>query len=646
MSDNYYCASCLGGFCRNLGGKALSSKLTVYFAHQNIANKEMDVAANLKSIYRTHTCAGLRREHVGMEIRLSGWIHRKRNHGGVLFIDLRDNYGISQVVFKESMVDMVDKIRVESVIQIQGKVLLRTDETINPNLETGEVEVHCESYEILGASQVLPFQISEEDKTPEPTRLEYRFLELRRETLHHNILLRSKIIKEIRKYMDEVGFTEFQTPILTSSSPEGARDFLVPSRLHPGKFFALPQAPQQFKQLLMVAGFDRYFQIAPCFRDEDARADRSPGEFYQVDLEMSFVEQEEVFEVGEGMFHHVFTTFSDAAVTPLPFPRITYRDALLRYGTDKPDLRNPLEISEVSNVFASTQFKVFSEVIANKGRVFAIHLALDSLPPRKFFDDTIAEFKTMSGSGLGYVNFDHGETKGTIAKFMSEDEIDAMKSQLGITNDKVFVVFFGAGRDDFILPHLGKLRNKLGAHFDLIEKTAYRFCWIVDFPMYEYNEDAKKIDFSHNPFSMPAGGLDALLNKDPLDIVAYQYDVVCNGYEVASGAVRNHKPEIMYKAFEIAGYPKEVVDQKFAGMIKAFSYGAPPHAGMAPGVDRIVMLLAGNTNFIRDVIAFPLAQNAEDLMMKAPSEVSDKQLKDLHIRVVLPENQDNTRGAK
>ena len=433
--------------------------------------------------------------------------------------------------------------------------------------------------------------------------------------------------------MDEAGFVDFQTPILTSSSPEGARDFLVPSRMHPGKFFALPQAPQQFKQLLMIAGFDRYYQIAPCFRDEDSRADRSPGEFYQLDFEMSFIEQDEVFAVGEGVFHDIFTTFSDWAVTPLPFPRIKFREAMQRYGTDKPDLRNPLEIENVSDIYSNTGFQVFRNALQPGGGVYCIKVDTDKLPPRKYFDDLIEWFKKLSGSGLAYLCFEGEGVKGSVQKFMSEDEINGLRTRLD--TGPVTLVFFAAGRTDELLPHLGKLRAKLGNDFDLLEKDSFRFCWIVDFPMYERSEETGKIEFSHNPFSMPQGGLDALLTQDPLDICAWQYDVVCNGLEMASGAIRNHSPEIMYKAFEIAGYSKEEVDTKFAGMIKAFRFGAPPHGGMAPGIDRIVMLLTQN-DFIREVIAFPLAQTVEDLMMKAPSEVSERQLKELHIRIVEP----------
>ncbi|NMC62641.1 MAG: aspartate--tRNA ligase [SAR324 cluster bacterium] len=589
----------------------------------------------LKSIYRTHNCGELRAQHVGLEVTLSGWIHRKRNHGGVLFIDLRDNYGITQVVFAGAMVEEVEKFRPESVIKISGEVLARGKDTINPNMPTGEVEIHVSSYELLGSCEILPFQVADDDNAPEQIRLENRFLELRRQKLHEDIITRSKIIRAIREYMIDVGFIEFQTPILTSSSPEGARDFLVPSRIHPGKFFALPQAPQQFKQLLMIAGFDRYFQIAPCFRDEDARADRSPGEFYQCDLEMSFVEQEDVFMVGEGLFHHIFSKFSDAQVSETPFPRIKYNDALLQFGTDKPDLRNPLRIEDVSSIYSRTEFKVFQNALESGGGIFCIKMDLEKVPPRKYFDDLIEWFKKLSGSGLAYLVFEGEDgVKGSVQKFMSQDEISGLRKELN--PGPISIMFFAASKAAEVLPHLGKLRIKLGVDFDLLEKNAFRFCTIVDFPMYERNEETGQIEFSHNPFSMPQGGLEALLNKDPLDILAWQYDIVGNGYELSSGAIRNHSPEIMYKAFEIAGYTREEVDKKFAGMIRAFRFGAPPHGGMAAGIDRIVMLLTGN-EMIRDVIAFPLAQTVEDLMMKAPSEVSEKQLKELHIKVQMPE---------
>jgi len=588
----------------------------------------------LKSSYRTHTCAELRSGDAGKSVTLSGWILHKRDHGGVVFVDLRDNYGITQVVFSDKNADTIQSLRVESVVKVTGKVLERAAELINPKHLTGEIEVKCETLEVLSQSEVLPFQVSEDDNAPEATRLTYRFLDLRREKLHKNIILRSQIISKIRQLMWEMGFQEFQTPILTSSSPEGARDFLVPSRVHPGKFFALPQAPQQFKQLLMVSGFDRYFQIAPCFRDEDSRADRSPGEFYQCDIEMSYVDQDDVFRVGEKLLHGVFSQFSNSKVDKPPFVRIRYEDSLSRYGTDKPDLRNPLLIENASEVFKNTSFKVFRGVIDKGGNVFAIKVPIKEAPPRKYFDDTIEYFTKMSGQGLAYLILEGSEVKGSIAKFFTPEEVSALKAKLSI--DETSIVFFAAGDGKKVLPFVGKLRTKLGEDFKLLEEKAFRFCWITDYPMFEKDEETGQIVFNHNPFSMPQGGLDALLNKKPLDIYAWQYDVVCNGYELSSGAIRNHEPEMMYKAFEIAGYSKEVVDEKFGGMIRAFVYGAPPHGGMAPGIDRIVMLIA-EESAIRDVIAFPLAQTVEDLLMGAPSNVSEKQLKELHIQLKLPE---------
>ena len=584
----------------------------------------------LKSRYRTHTCAELRAAHAGEQATLSGWILRKRDHGGILFIDLRDNYGSTQVVFSGEAARQIESIRPESVICVRGQVRARASEMINPKISTGEIEVHAQSFEILGEAEVLPFQIADDDNAPEPTRLKFRFLELRREQLHKNILLRSAVIRVMREVMHTLGFVEFQTPILTSSSPEGARDFIVPSRFHPGKFFALPQAPQQFKQLLMVAGFDRYFQIAPCFRDEDPRADRSPGEFYQLDLEMSFVEQEDVFRICEQMYHTVFTSFTSNFVTPIPFPRIPYRTSLAEFGSDKPDLRNPLRITQVNSIFERTEFRVFRQALDGKGAIHGIFVPECEIPARKFFDDLIAAFQSENGFGVAYLIFDGAELRGNIAKFITADEQAALREKLGIRSKGVY--FVTAGDGEKVLTALGRLRHKLGAHFDLIEKNAFRLCWVYDYPMYELNPESGQIDFSHNPFSMPQGGMEALTTKNPLDILAYQYDVVCNGLELCSGAIRNHSPQIMYKAFEIAGYTRDQVEEKFGGMIRAFTYGAPPHGGMAPGVDRIVMLLAGESA-IRDVIAFPLAQSVEDLLMGAPSEVSEKQLREVHIQV-------------
>ncbi|MCC6932032.1 MAG: aspartate--tRNA ligase [Deltaproteobacteria bacterium] len=591
----------------------------------------------LKSKYRTQTCAELRKEQAGQTVNLAGWIHRKRDHGGVLFIDLRDNYGITQVVASGNISDELQKVRVESVIQITGEVRWRAPEAINTKLPTGEIEVHTTSWELLSSADVLPFQVADDDNAPEPIRLKYRFLDLRKERLHETILLRSRIIRSIRESMYNMGFTEFQTPILTSSSPEGARDFLVPSRMHPGKFYALPQAPQQFKQLLMVSGFDRYFQIAACFRDEDSRADRSPGEFYQLDLEMSFVEQDQVFEVCEQLFTEVFPKYSDWKLSSAPFERIAFNDAMMFYGSDKPDLRIKQKLANITEIFSNTGFEVFKREIEKKGIISALKWDIESLPSRKFFDDTIEWFKTTSGQGLAYLIFENGEARGSIAKFMNEGEIDAIKSQLNITG--LSVVFMGAGAKKTILPAMGQLRVKLGEQFNAVEPNTYHFCWIVDFPMFEEDPETQQICFSHNPFSMPQGGMEALETKHPLEIFAYQYDLVCNGVELSSGAVRNHRPDIMYKAFSIAGYPPEVVDEKFGGMNRAFRYGAPPHAGIAPGIDRIVRMLAQEDN-LRKVIAFPMAQSAEDLLMGAPSTVAEKQLRELHIALKLPKEKE------
>jgi len=524
-------------------------------------------------------------------------------------------------------------VRVESVIQVTGVVTKRDPAMVNQKVETGEIELQCQKLEVLSTAEVLPFMIAEDDKAPEPTRLTYRFLELRREKLHENIILRSSVIQKMREVMSGLHFREFQTPILTSSSPEGARDFLVPSRFHPGKFFALPQAPQQFKQLLMVAGFDRYFQIAPCFRDEDPRADRSPGEFYQCDVEMSFVEQEDIFKVGEILLSKTFEAFAKEPVTPAPFKRIPYEEALRTFGSDKPDFRNPLRISNVTDVFADTGFQVFQKVIADKGELFAIPLPKMTAPPRKYFDETIDLFTKWSGQGVAYLIYEEGGWRGSIQKFVSPEEQAKLVEKLSLEPGQI--VFIGAGKPKHILPHLGRLLTKLGNDFSLLS-GGYHFCWITDFPQYEWDEDLKQTVFSHNPFSMPQGGMKALLEQDPLEIKAYQYDIVCNGYELSSGAIRNHQPEIMYKAFEIAGYTKEDVDEKFGGLIKAFRFGAPPHGGFALGIDRIVMLLA-QEQAIRDVIPFPLAQSVEDLLMGAPSLPSEKALRDVHIRVVMPE---------
>ncbi len=587
--------------------------------------------------FRSHNCGQLRLENIRQKVKLSGWVHRKRDHGNLLFIDLRDHYGITQLLFSDSnkvMMDEASRLRSESVITVIGEVVARSTDTINKTLSTGQIEIRVESYIIESESELLPFMISTDQDAPEDLRLKYRFLDLRRENLHTNIILRSEVISEIRTLMIAQGFMEFQTPILTASSPEGARDFLVPSRIHPGKFYALPQAPQQFKQLLMVSGFDKYFQIAPCFRDEDSRADRSPGEFYQLDIEMSFVTQDDIFASIEPVMYSVFTKFAkNYTVTDKPFPKITYRDAMLKYGSDKPDLRNPIEISDVTEIFRDSDFVIFKENIKKGNVVRAIPAPKTSNLSRKFFDSMI-EFAISEGAGgLGYIQFsEDGSTKGPIAKFLNEDELTKLKKQANLNNGDS--VFFSSDTELKAAKLAGKVRIKLGHELELIEENCFKFCWIVDFPFYEWNDQENKIDFSHNPFSMPHGGIDALINAKTkeklLEITAYQYDIVCNGVELSSGAIRNHKPELMYKAFEIAGYSKDIVDKKFGGMIKAFAYGAPPHGGIAPGIDRMVMLLANAPN-IREVIAFPLNQQAEDLLMNAPAYVDDKQLKELSI---------------
>lgn len=591
------------------------------------------MSTRLKSIYRTHTCAELRAAHSGQTVTLCGWILRKRDHGGLVFIDLRDNYGQTQVVCSSDGLREIQEARVESVVRVTGQVKTRDAAMANPKLETGEIELHCQELQVLSHADVLPFQIAEDDKAPELTRLTYRFLDLRREKLHDNILLRSKVIWKIRELMHSFGFNEFQTPILTSSSPEGARDFLVPSRFHPGKFFALPQAPQQFKQLLMVSGFDRYFQIAPCFRDEDPRADRSPGEFYQLDVEMSFVEQDDIFALAEELVSKFFVHFAQGHVTPPPFQRIPYDQAMNQYGSDKPDLRNPLRIENVTEAFSQCAFQVFQKVIADKGSIYAVALPKMTAPPRKYFDETVDLFTKWSGQGVAYLIYEENGWRGSISKFIGEAEQAALRSMLKLEPGQV--VFLGAGKPKQILPHLGKLRTKLADDFSLLG-DGYHFCWITDFPMYEWDEDLRAVVFNHNPFSMPQGGLKALNEVPPLEVKAFQYDIVCNGYEMASGAIRNHEPEIMYKAFQIAGYSKEQVDEKFGGMIKAFKFGAPPHGGFAIGIDRIVMLLA-QEQAIREVIPFPMAQSVEDLMMGAPSVPSEKALRDVHIRVAMPD---------
>jgi aspartyl-tRNA synthetase len=587
--------------------------------------------------YRTHTCGALRAADTGKAVRLSGWIHRKRDHGGLIFIDLRDNYGLTQLVLHPGTPGFatVEHLRAESVIRVDGEVVARSPETVNPNLPTGEVEVRVTDLEVLSEANELPLPVFGEPDYPEDIRLKHRYLDLRRETIHRNILMRGQIINSIRRRMIDQGFYEFQTPILTASSPEGARDFLVPSRLHPGKFYALPQAPQQFKQLLMVSGFDRYFQIAPCFRDEDARADRSPGEFYQLDVEMSFVTQEDVFAAIEPVLHGVFEEFADGkTVTPYPFPRLPFRESIQKYGTDKPDLRNPIVMQDVSEHFRAGGFGLFARILEDKkNAVWAIPAPGGG--SRAFADRMNSWAQSEGQPGLGYIFWREGEEGGAgpIAKNIGPEKADAVRAQLGLSVGDA--AFFVAGDPKVFAKFAGIARTKVGTELNLVAEDRFDFVWIVDFPMYELNEETNHVDFSHNPFSMPQGELEALNTRDPLDILAYQYDIVVNGVELCSGAIRNHRPDIMLRAFEIAGYSRESVETDFAGMLNAFRYGAPPHGGLAPGIDRIVMLLANQQN-IREVIAFPLNQQGMDLMMNAPSEVSEKQLKELHIRIQKP----------
>ena len=582
--------------------------------------------------YRTHTCGQLRVENVNETVVIAGWIHRKRNLGNLCFIDLRDHYGITQCVLDSSsdLFDKIKDIRVESVIGVTGKVVKR--ESVNPNMPTGDIEIAVEAIEVHSTAEVLPFQVAMEDDAPEEIRLKYRFLDLRKERIHKNILLRSAVITEMRRLMTEQGFTEYQTPILTASSPEGARDFLVPSRLNPGRFYALPQAPQQFKQLLMVSGFDRYFQIAPCFRDEDPRADRSPGEFYQLDMEMSFATQEDVFKVIEHTMGGIFNKFANGKVVDqAPFMRIPFREAMLKYGSDKPDLRNPLTIQDVTSLFGNSGFGVYDSRVAEGDSVRAIVLPNQAEKPRSFFDKLDAFAKENDMGGMAYIALAQAGAKG-IAKLLSAEKLAEIKQTLGMNDGDAVLFMIGKGLK--LAKFAGRTRLKFGEELNLVDKNSFKICWVVDFPFYEENEETGAVEFSHNPFSMPQGGMDALLHKNPLDIYAYQYDLVCNGVELASGAVRNHQPEIMYKAFEIAGYDHSVVDNKFGGMISAFKYGAPPHAGCAPGIDRTVMLLLDEP-IIRDVILFPLNGKAQDLMMQAPNTVTEQQLKDLHIKIAL-----------
>ncbi len=590
--------------------------------------------------YRTHNCSELTIKNIGKQTILSGWVHKKRDHGNLLFIDLRDHYGITQCIIdnKNEHFSALEKIKLETVIRIEGDVVARTSETVNKEHATGSIEVTIKNFNVLGSTKELPLPVFSDQEYSEEIRLKYRYLDLRRKKLHHNIILRSNVISFIRKKMESLGFLEYQTPILTSSSPEGARDFLVPSRLNPGKFYALPQAPQQFKQLIMVSGFDKYFQIAPCFRDEDARADRSPGEFYQLDIEMSFVEQEDVFQVVEPLLHEVFTKFSKGySISKTPFKRFKYKDAMLKFGTDKPDLRNPIEINDVTEIFEREDVKleIFKKLIQKKSVVRCVVAKNVSSKPRSFFDNLDKGAKTEGASGLGYVILESNngklEGKGPIAKFFSDDAINTLCKKISAVGGDA--IFFVCDVKKNAEKFSAWARTEIAKNLELIKDNVFEFCWVTDYPMFEYNEIDKKIDFSHNPFSMPQTPIDLIDKTDPLELLAYQYDIVCNGIELSSGAIRNHVPELMYKLFKIAGYSKEEVDNKFSGMINALSYGAPPHGGIAPGIDRIIMLLAGEKN-IREVTMFPLNQNAQDLMMNAPSAVSEKQLKELNIKLV------------
>ncbi len=586
--------------------------------------------------YRTHTCGELRLSHAGSQARLSGWVHRKRDHGQLLFLDLRDHFGLTQCVVDVSspLFPELEALRVESVITVTGPVVERDAETVNPKLPTGQIELRAEALEVRSTAELLPLQVNAEEDAGEETRLRYRYLDLRRERMQRRIVLRSQIIAAIRRRMIEQGFTELQTPILTASSPEGARDYLVPSRIHPGKFYALPQAPQMFKQLLMIAGFDRYFQIAPCFRDEDARADRSPGEFYQLDFEMSFVTQEDVFAAIEPVLAGTFEEFADGRqVSPAPFPRIPFDEAMLKYGSDKPDLRNPIEIADVTEAFRGGGFAVFAKAIEAGAVVRAIPAPGAAARPRSFFDKLNDWARGEGAAGLGYIVYAEGGAKGPIAKNLDGDRIAAIKTAAGLSDGDA--VFFACDKQGAAADFAGVVRDRLGRDLDLLAKDVFRFCWIVDYPMFELDEETGKIEFSHNPFSMPQGGLEALENEDPLSVKAYQYDIVCNGVELSSGAIRNHLPAVMLKAFAIAGYAAEEVESRFAGLFTALRYGAPPHGGSAPGIDRIVMLLADEPN-IREVVAFPMTQKAEDLMMKAPAEVEPRRLKELSIKLDLP----------
>ena len=586
--------------------------------------------------YRTHSCGELRLSHAGETARLSGWVHRKRDHGQLLFVDLRDTFGLTQCVIDVSspLFAELEAVRVESVITVTGPVVERDPETVNPNLPTGEVELRVEALEVRSRAAVLPLQVNSDEDAGEEIRLRYRYLDLRREKMHRKILLRSRIISSIRRRMIAQGFTEFQTPILTASSPEGARDYLVPSRIHPGKFYALPQAPQMFKQLLMIAGFDRYFQIAPCFRNEDSRADRSPGEFYQLDFEMSFVTQDDVFAAIEPVLSELFEEFAEGRqVTRPPFPRIPYAEAMLKYGSDKPDLRNPIELCDVTEAFRGSGFGIFARAVEGGAVVRAIPAPGAGARPRSFFDKLNDWARAEGAAGLGYIIFEDGAGKGPIAKNLEPERVQGIKEATGLGDGDA--VFFACDKEKAAARLGAAVRARLGDDLGLIAPDVFRFCWIVDYPMYELDEESGRVAFSHNPFSMPQGGLEALETQDPLTIKAYQYDIVCNGVELSSGAIRNHLPEVMYKAFSIVGYAQEEVEERFSGLISALKFGAPPHGGSAPGIDRIVMLLADEPN-IREIVAFPMNQRAEDLMMQAPAEVPSERLKDLHIKLDLP----------
>jgi aspartyl-tRNA synthetase len=588
-------------------------------------------------LYRTHNCGALRPKDVGATARLSGWVNRKRDHGQLLFVDLRDHYGVTQCVIDSSnaLFKDVDALKLESVVTVTGQVVKRSPETVNTKLPTGEIELKIAELGIQSEAEPLPFPVNAEAEYPEDMRLKYRFLDLRRENMHTNIMLRAHVIQSVRQRMIAAAFTEFQTPILTASSPEGARDYLVPSRIHPGTFYALPQAPQQFKQLLMVAGFDRYFQIAPCFRDEASRADRSPGEFYQLDFEMSFVTQEDVFGAIEPVLAGVFEEFGKGRkVTKPPFPRIAYDEALLKYGTDKPDLRNPIVMTDATEIFRGSGFKLFANIVAKDANARVWAIPAPGGGNRAFCDRMNSWAQGEGQPGMGYIFFRGTEGAGPVASNLGPERTENLRAQLGLKDGDA--VFFVAGVPKSFRAFAGAARTKLGQELNLVAKDEFRFCWIVDFPMYEYNEETKKIEFSHNPFSMPQGGLEALEKRDPLTIKAFQYDIVCNGVELSSGAIRNHRPDIMYKAFAIAGYSAAEVEARFGGMLNAFKFGAPPHGGSAPGIDRIVMLLADTPN-IREVVAFPMNQQAQDLLMQAPAPVPPERLKELHIRLVPPD---------